>query len=542
MSEKMQRRSFLRTTSAGALGLGAAYPAGLDILTPATGPGKLPYRIIYNDDTVNIFNNQEKATLEHLDSWIDQVVDGGADLYLQCCCYHRVFHPSRVWETWWEEYRVRGTIFGKKVEGGWINADPFMQLADMGIDFLEYVMKRCRARGIASGVSLRMDDFHYRGPGLGKNTVNERLSRFYQDPGMYLENTGRTGERWAFNYERPEVREHYLALIREVTHDYDIDVLDLDFMRHPPFFDRQDMDRHCETMTGFFREIKRICKDSGRNISVLTRIPSTPANCLELGLDVAAWAREGLVNGIALALKGRSGWEAPADEFKSLTGSGVSVYTCTERAETRIDPGEFDPEGETGNSAGERKESGSRWNRESLKGFSAGQLANGADGIYLFNFFLGNLPHINVLSEMKSLEQLRGEKKRYRMTTTLKNMETDLPMQVPVHVPARQARRFEMLLAAEKKGTPIEAHVILDRKVKPEEVWLQLNQTPLGHASRVEENPGDHKFHAWAGVQDEISMAVFHIPVKAMEDGRNLFVFRNEGESLSVLEIVVCTG
>jgi hypothetical protein len=383
---------------------------------------------------------------------------------------------------------------------------------------------------------MRMDDLHYRGPSLGKHTVDERLSRFYQNEDLYLTgpNTKRHGGRWALNYEKPEVREHYLSLFRELVERYDFDVLSLDYVRHPPYFDRQDLDLHCETMTGFLREIRGIFRSSGKNISLLARVPATPANCREQGLDVGAWAREGLINGIAPGMKNCTGWEIPTDAFRPLVGPGVSVYAANERQAGRTALRNI---GETADEAN----SATRWSREMLRGYAAGHLANGADGIYLFNFFLGNLPIIDVLGEMKSLDGLRGKPKAYRVTSYGRQHaeEVDLPMQVPVAVPAHQARNFEMLLSREPGNVKARALVILDREASDGEVWLQLNDTPLGHAVKMYGKPEGDRYYSWWNIVENATAAAFDVPVTAIRDGRNHLVFRNEGHNLNVLGLAM---
>lgn len=535
MANALKRRSFLKTSSAFALGLGLTKPEFSSLKVSDT-TGMLPYRVIYDDDSVNIFPSDEPATPEHLDQYIDKIADAGVDLYLQCAGYHRVFYQSEVWEPWWKEYRERGTIFGKKVEGGWINASPFLQLAEMGVDFMERSLKRARHRGMAAGITMRMDDLHYRGPSLGKHTIDERLSRFYQNEDLYLSgpNTKRHGGRWALNYEKPEVREHYLSLFRELVDRYDFDVLNLDYLRHPPYFDRQELDKHRKTMTGFLRQINRIFESSGKRISLLARVPATPANCMEQGLDVGAWAKEGLVGGIAPGMKNCTGWEVPADAFRRVVGPGVSVYAASERQAGRTALRNI------GESAGDAS-SALRWSREMWRGYAAGHLANGADGIYLFNFFLGNLPIIDVLRDLRSLDQLRGKPKAYRLTSygSQHAEEVDLPMQVPVYVPAHQARKFEILLAREPGNMKAEAIVVTDRKADAGEVWLQLNETPLGHANRISGEPAKEEYYSWWNIVDGAGAAVFDVPVTAIRDGRNHLVFRNEGQNLNVLGVAL---
>lgn len=531
----LQRRSFLKATSAFTLGMDVVNQNFPILKVPAT-PGILPYRVIYDDDSVNIFPSDEPATPEHLDRYVDKIAEVGVDLYLQCAGYHRVFYDSEVWEPWWKEYEERGTIFGKKVDEGWINASPFSRMAEMGMDFMERSLGRARQRGMATGITMRMGDLHYRGPNLGKHTVDKRLSRFYQNKELYLSgpDTERHGGRWALNYERSEVREHYLSLFHELVQRYDFDVLSLDYLRHPPYFDRKDPDRHGETMTQFLREIKRIIESSGKRISLLARVPATPANCREQGLDVRAWAREGLVAGIAPGMKNCTGWEVPADDFRSIVGPGVSIYAASERQAGRTALRNIDE------SAGDES-SAMGWTREMWRGYAAGHLANGADGVYLFNFFLGNIPIIDVLEEMRSLNGLRKKPKAYRLTSygSQHAEEVDLPMQVPVFVPAHQARKFEMLLSREPATMKAEVIVILDRNAEEGDLWLQINDTPLGHARMVSGKPAGEKYYSWWNILEGASAAVFALPVAAIRDGRNHFVFRNEGRQLNVLGMAV---
>ncbi|MFO7901382.1 MAG: hypothetical protein R6U98_01880 [Pirellulaceae bacterium] len=542
MVQKFQRRSFIKASSAVALGLGACrgvLSASAD-RSKAEGQGKLPYRVIYNQDDTNLFYRlEEPIEPEHVDGMVDEVADAGADLFLACCNNQRVNYPSQVWETMWDEYRERGTVFGGKRESLLKMVRQEMRLADMGCDYLERVVRRCAERGIASGISVRMDDFHWRGPdSVGKNTIDKRLGRFYQNREIYLPESewDRHGGRWAYDFEHPDVREHYLALIRELVERYEMDVLDLDFLRHPVFFDRRDLAKHCETMTGFMREVNKACAGSGKSILISARVPSTPANCRGLGLDVAAWSNEGLVNGIALGMKNCTGWQAPVDAFRSLVGPNVSIYGATERQAGRTASANL------GGEVDQKKSSAKSWSREMFRGFAAGYLACGADGIYLFNFFVGNRDLKDVLAEMHALESLRGKQKAYRLTSYGRThaVEADLPMQVPMSVPAQQARRFEMFLAAEPTSVQAEAVVLLDRALAADDVWLQLNDTPLGHAIRISAEPLEERYYSWWNILD-VAAAVFSVPASAIKDGRNQLVVRNEGESVSVLGLAIRT-
>ncbi len=76
-----------------------------------------------------------------------------------------------------------------------------------------------------------------------------------------------------------------------------------------------------------------------------------------------------------------------------------------------------------------------------LRGFAAGHLAAGADGVELFNFFCSReagwekypkQPSFGTLREMRSLETLRGLAKTYTLMSGWAVGETDGPVQVTV--------------------------------------------------------------------------------------------------------------
>ncbi len=222
------------------------------------------------------------------------------------------------------------------------------------------------------------------------------------------------------------------------------------------------------------------------------------------------------------------------DAFRSLVGPDVSIYAGTERqaGRTVLESSEAD---------GSVEASATLWTREMFRGFAAAHLANGADGVYLFNFFIGNTNLFDVLAEMRSLEQLRGKAKTYRITSygATHNVEGDLPMQVPVVVPSLEARRFDLLLSSEHEAMDVEVHIILDRGTDPNSLWLQVNDTPTGHAERMSGEPGE-KTYSWWDILDGVSTAIYRTSTRVLKDGRNQIVFRNESSvPLTVLGVAV---
>ncbi len=486
---------------------------------------KLPYHVIYDEDAWNFYTRVQEPVPEDVDRLVDHAVNGGTDLYLECACYHRTSYPSRVWETMWDEFRATGNSSGIPLSV----ARSSGHLADQGCDFLARALKRCRTRGVAGGATVRMDDYHYRGDTQAIYCTKPHLAAFYKNEDLYLSvrksgmpfrGIGRVAESWALDYERQEVREHYLVLIDELIEGYDLDVISLDFLRHPPFFDRDQLEMHARTMTSFLGEVRARCDRSGRAISIMARVPSTPANCLGLGLDVAAWARSGCIDGIAVGFA----WNRPIEKFRRLVGLDVAIYAATERCATYT-PYVPVP-----------------WTREMFRGYAAAQYATGGDGVYLFNFFLGNLKLADVLAEMSDPGRLAAKPKIYHMSVSRGSLgsmrpETAIPTQAPVDLPALTSRAFEMTLAADTACRQAELLVGTDRPVTPNRCWMQFNDRPLGCASNVFEKGSEE-----ASKTDPVPLwpwtVTFTLPVETVKDGLNEIVLRNETDSIHPITVL----
>ena len=486
------------------------------------------YRVLYNQDCGDFFD-KGGSTPEGVQRMVDEVVDGGADVFLVNPNAQRVNYPSKVWQTFWEGYTEGDRSFfgGVPDESVPRREREVARMAGLAeqCDYLATVLGRCREKGIAPGVSLRMNDVH--DAGIPDSYM---LSSFFRDnPQFRLKSvSGRKGVT-GLDYARGEVREHYLSLIRELAEGYDFDVLELDFLRFPFYFDQEGIVRHCETMTGFIGEVREILDGTGRRIALIPRVASSPEAARQLGFDVQAWAREGLVDGITAANFLGTAWDMPIDRFRELVGPGVAVYAATEvaadrRAGLRV---RYIPE-----------------SYEMLRGFAAGYLAVGADGVNTFNFFLAR-HHRPVtaeefyggLREMRSLEEARRKPRIHALNVSRCLAECDRPDQAPVLIGASAEQRFEMLLAAEGEGQDVEALVVFDGESRAEDLSLGIGPHFIGHAAEIREGP--------AGKEEDkgsrkSKIAVFKVPPGVIVDGRNELAIRSEGVDITVLGVDVC--
>ena len=478
------------------------------------------YRVIYNQDCTNLFLCAPEPILpEHVDKMVDEVADGGADLMLINPNAQKANYPSAVWETYWDGDPSQFTRYSLRMKS----------LADAGCDYLARALARCRKRGIAAGVSVRMNDMH----GSREPDTDPKNSRFYREHPEYRL-PGPAGGRLGLNYEHAAVREHYLALIKELVEQYDFDCMELDFLRFQAYFPRGGFAGHCAIMTEFIRRVRTLIANAGKKINLLARVASRPDAAAELGFDLAELAKEQLVDGIIFSEFLNTGWEMPVDEFRALAGDKVALYAGADVSADRRPglPIRYMPV-----------------NERLMRGFASAYLASGVDGIYVFNYFTVREkthvlePQFNLLGQIASREKLHGLPKTYLITSTSSaHWETDLPHQVPAVLNTNCMREFAMLLAKEPEGAEMRLLVVFSGKAAAGQIWLGFNNTPIGPGRAVEKNSGrdsarilvtSSKVSPPAPFPD-VQAAEFALPSGSARDGRNRLTLRNEGGEITV--------
>lgn len=470
------------------------------------------YRIIYNQDCTHIFSIvKEPIKPEHITEMIDEIVEGGAELILINPNAQKTNYPSRVWECFWEgENKDMAEDTSHVVR-------QMKHLAQQGYNYLKLALGRCREKHTACGVSIRMNDMH----GALRPDTHPLNSSFYkQHPEYRLSGSVNLGwGKIGFNYEYLEVRLHYLKLIAEIVGGYDFDALELDFMRFPNYFPPGNYEKHCIIMTEFIRQVKEILDK--KKVALYIRVASTPVAAYELGFDLTRLAKENIVEGVTFTEFLNTGWEMPVDEFREIMGKNVALYAGADVSADRRQgfPTRYMPHDEL-----------------LLRGFAYGYLNAGADGLYFFNFFTpreksgkdAEKPlRFDMFKKIKSIEMLRGCPKTYLLTANASPCcETDLPCQIPIDTGPRQSRRFYMLAGTEPDGCKFLLQVFFSGTISCDQLWLRWNLFPVGSARQIQ----DVAVKGLSGEKPikQIQMAEFLVPSRAICNGRNHFILRNE--------------
>lgn len=173
-----------------------------------------------------------------------------------------------------------------------------------------------------------------------------------------------------WNFAIPEVRQLKVSMLREVAERYDLDGINLDFGRHPPFLPtgRQWEDR--DALTDFVRQVRlmlqSVAQKRGRPFLLSVRVADSVPGCHFDGFDIESWVHQNLVDMIIL---GTRSVQVDLTGFKRLVrGRNVKLYPCIDQHHS--------PDGYHAVPS-----------PEFLRGVAANWWHQGADGIATFNFW-----------------------------------------------------------------------------------------------------------------------------------------------------------
>jgi hypothetical protein len=397
------------------------------------------------------------------------------------------------------------------------------------IDPWKMAVEAAHAAGMQYWVSMRFNDLHPKGYAW--------LSRFkYEHPeyelgkkcgsGLHSPGSAESEHCTGVNFAIPQVREHRLALIEEVCSRYNVEGFEWDFLRHPghhfPAFSQGR-----QILTDYMRRVRttlqKIGERRGRALGFGIRVPATLEKCHRIGLDVASWISERLVDYVSPAPYADTATDFPFDTFVSLTQrTQCRIYACPSDC---YGPGRHQyPSSEV------------------LRAGALNAWKKGVDGIYLYNFHhptIYNDSMTEVLHQLDLQASLQFHDKQYVVTgpyTTLKypnftSVFEAYSYQLPMKLSEQSSKpnpaiSFEVgddLTTAKRRG--ILASITLELGVfgytSEDRMEFKLNGRILPGNPHVQLHPEDYRTRPdWYAYRGNLLLN-YDLDVEWIQSGRN---------------------
>jgi hypothetical protein len=471
------------------------------------------FLIVHNQDPNNLhYSTKKPLKPEHVDAMIDNIADSGVDAVLINSNAEVANHPSSVIGTYEDMFNGEPapTPDCDVPESFWdIFANDWRQyvsLKNARCDYLARALARSRKRGLVPGISVRMNDMH--GGACEKAPCHGPFFKNHPDCRIMLDEYC-----LGLNYAKKEVRNLMLNYVRELAANYEFELLELDWLRfHTHFYPGERFEKR-NLITDFMAEIRTVLAATGKQITLMARIHQNPAAALENGLDIAAWAKNRLVDIIVPSSFYSLRLDVPVEQYRNIAGDGVKIFAC------------LDDTDKTGESM--------LIHSELARGAIAAVNASGAQGLEFFNQFFAadkNDPKIRLrrelLNGMKSSAGFKGLSKHYRVEEkpSCFVISADTPWQLPVEICRDNSKVFTLLMAKpdEKLSNVIE--VVFEKGITELRRWhFDVNDFPVGQPASITD------------IDKTSKRMIFSVPSKLFNAGTNFLHLRYTDENPAII-------
>lgn len=440
-------------------------------------------------------------SIEAVYHFIKLLADSGVDTYLVNPNGQRAYYPSKTTPWHIEGYKRgdRGFIYGhilgqpmtheqseKYLERMTRFLDRYLDLVEAGKDWLAEVSKACRKYKVSPWLTIRMNDMHgansFEGSFMNSPLLKEERFRLKGAPLNQKE--GFSHYMQALNFEKKEVRNYMMGLIREVIEDYDYEGIELDWTRTCYCCNPVASQKTIDVITDWHNEIREVtmkkAKKSSKPYVLGLRIPAAFDFLRNVGIDAREMARRKIIDYVAPTAGWQNLWDVPIERWKRELGGDVAVFGVIEDAPNWV-PG-YNPK--TKKSEMIRYLSASA---PMIRGAAANKLTTGADAVDTFNFFCTDdwedagcdYP---ALKNMGDINYLRGKPKYYAFATgpavwSLPFFEA--PEQLPVVLEPQCQRGFRLGMCAEPadKKLKLTIQVVVDKKENMPDIGVSFNSS-----------------------------------------------------------------
>ena len=497
----------------------------------AAAPAKprAPFKVLYSNDTTNVsgcispwHKAREPFRASMLEASVDEVTGKVDAHFLQPGLGMVPMWPSKVLPleahyAWIKErYGVPPDSFGQHVLAGG--------------DVVKTFVDRCRKTGQAPFISFRLNDAHHKEYAFPKpgdkpgTSIGMSVTRHYvEHPEFILKRGSSRAADVVQNWLYPEVPAQKLALITEVCENYDLDGIELDFMRFDSFFDQAHttLEQRRTIITGFVRQVREVLDRTahpGGQRWLCARVPCLVKALDALGLDLATLVAAGL-NMVTVSASYFTTQQMDLAAIREQsTGAALYVELCHS-----IENG---PKLTAGYDTFDFR----RATREELQTTAHLGYARGAQGVSLFNFAYYrehggpgrgafSEPPFDVLQSLGDPALLARQQQHWFLAAGWNNAYVRPPV-LPRKLATGQKTVFHHELAPPSKGWGLEGRLRLqtEENLDGRTLNIRLNGAELEPHPDVSE-PFANSNPSLLGKPEQ--MRAWKVPASLARDGRN---------------------
>lgn len=514
------------------------------------GTAQKKYRIIHNNDGTDALGNywfhKRPLCVADLNAYVDMVSNSQVTTYMMCSGSDFPYYRSKYNRLFCDD--KNGTLICGNDTASYRNFKKFytnfLNLEKEGTDLIAASLNRAKKNGMEAFITYRMNDLHF-------NDTTSHCPLLYTDfwynHPQYWINDGTPGfnASRALDFAHKEVRAHKLAMITEQLQKYGmIDGFDLDFMRFIVYFKQGQGRKNAPLMTQLVKDIRAkvdsVSARRGEKILLSVRVPPTIEICLDKGLDIQEWIRLKLVDFVSIGVHWRGDPSLPVAKFrKELGAPNIPIYAS-------IDDGGY-----------RQRET---FSHGMLRGMASHILAQGADGLYLFNQYYGeynskyngnihpeeggqicrvNAP--SLLKEMGSLKTLEYRNKIYCLNDSSGEYGMVPVSPLPLQVSANATAKADIFVGDNPAKTIPKEAILFLRINHLASFDLQVNGTPV----TAQKSEYVQLYDRTRGLQKGEQEYAFVVPAKCLKQGYNTITFKEKGSNsfrIKRLEIALKYG
>jgi hypothetical protein len=505
----------------------------LSITSWAANPNP-KFRLIHNNDGTdalgNLWFHKHPLSVSDINAYVDMVANSQVTTYMMCSGSDFLYYRSKYGRLFCDD--LNGMLNCGKDTAAYRNFKKyylnFLNLEKEGTDLISASLNRAKKNGMEAFITYRMNDLHF-------NDTTTHCPIVYTDfwlkhPEFWLNDAtpGWNAPR-ALDFAHKEVRDRKLAIISEQLDKYDmIDGFDLDFMRFIVYFKLGEGRKNAPLMTQLVKDIRakvnEISAQRGKKIILSARVPITVEDCLNKGLDVQEWIRLGLIDFVSIGVHWLGDPSLPVAKFRKDLGKvNIPIYAS-------IDDGGYRPR-ET-------------FSHGMFRGMASHILAQGADGIYLFNQYYseynstynGQL-HLEkgdqvcrvmapqLLKELGKLETLQNRNKIYCLCDSSGQYEIKPVSPLPLLVVGEKHSNAAVYVGDNPEKTVPKEVILFFRLDKSPEFEVLVNGTKIS-TEKPEYVSLYDRARGLAGQEREYA---FLVPAVCMKQGYNTVTFKAKG-------------